>query len=107
MSDDGRRALTRYTKMEGTAFLEGRAMLKGGGAITDFESKKAEAAFARLSRSLSESDAREALNEFKEAVQAGVEKLRAKARGGSAPSAAAPTATPQRIRLNADGTVVQ
>jgi hypothetical protein len=88
MSDDGRRALTRFNQMEGTAFLEGRSMLKGGGAITDFESKKAEAAFARLSRSLSESDARDALKDFKDAVQAGLEKLRAKARGGSAPASA-------------------
>ena len=105
MSDDGRRALTRYNQMEGTAFLEGRSMLKGGGAITDFESKKAEAAFSRLSRSLSEDDARAALKDFKEAVEAGLEKLRAKARGDNAP-AAAPTAT-TRIRLNADGSIAQ
>ena len=79
---------------EGTAFLEGRAMLKGGGAITDFESKKAEASFARLSRSLSENDAREALKDFKDAVSAGLEKLRARAKGGATPAAAsAPAAT--------------
>jgi hypothetical protein len=102
MSDDGRRALTRFNQMEGTAFLEGRSMLKGGGAITDFESKKAEAAFARLSRSLSENDAREALKDFKDAVNSGLEKLRAKAKGGTpsaAPAgAAAPAADPLGIR---------
>jgi hypothetical protein len=105
MSDDGRRALTRFNQMEGTAFLEGRQMLKGGGAITDFESKKAEGAIARLSRSLSESDAREALKDFKDAVNAGLEKLRAKAKGGAV--AAPASAPPQRIRLNADGTIAQ
>jgi hypothetical protein len=108
MDDDGRRALTRFNQMEGTAFLEGRSMLKGGGAITDFESKKAEAAFARLSRSLSESDAREALKDFKDAVNSGLEKLRAKANGGlPSTGGTAPPAATQRIRLNADGTIAQ
>ena len=91
MSDKGREALTRFKQLSGRAFLEDRAMLKGGGAITDFESNKAEMAVARLERSLNESDAKSALEEFKEAVREGAAKLRAKA-GGAAPQPAAPAA---------------
>jgi hypothetical protein len=88
MSDKGRDALTKFKQLSGRAFLEGRSMLKGGGAITDFESNKAEMAIARLDRSVSEADAKAALEEFKDAVREGAAKLRAKASGGqgSAPA---------------------
>jgi hypothetical protein len=89
MGSDGREALTRFKQLQGTAFLEGRTLLKGGGAITDFESNKAESAIARLERSLNEADAREALNDFKDAVRAGAAKLKATATG-AAPAAPAP-----------------
>jgi len=95
MSGKGRDALARFKQLSGEAFLEGRTMLKGGGAITDFESAKAEAAIARLERSLNEEEAKAALNDFKDSVRAGLEKLRARA------------GSPQRIRLNADGTIKQ
>lgn len=94
MSDSGRDALAKFKQLSGRAFLEGRSMLKGGGAITDFESNKAESAIARLDRSQSEADARAALQEFKEAVREGAAKLRATAGGGAAPAAPAPGATP-------------
>lgn len=81
MSDAGRESLSRFKQLSGEAFLEGRVMLKGGGAITDFESAKAESAIARLERSLNENDAKAALNDFKDAVRAGAEKLKAKASG--------------------------
>jgi hypothetical protein len=88
MSDQGAEALTRFKQLSGRAFLEGRMMLKGGGAITDFESNKAEAAIARLERSLNEADAKTALEDFKEAVREGATKLRVRA--GQSPAAAPP-----------------
>jgi hypothetical protein len=95
MSDKGRDALTKFKQLSGRAFLEGRSMLKGGGAITDFESNKAEMAIARLERSLSEDDAKAALEEFKDAVREGAAKLRAKAAGGATPAAVpAPAGAP-------------
>lgn len=96
MSDAGRESLSRFKQLSGEAFLEGRTMLKGGGAITDFESAKAESAIARLERSLNEADAKAALNDFKDAVRAGAEKLRAQARGSAQPaSPAQPSLPPQ------------
>jgi hypothetical protein len=85
MSGDGRDALARFKQLSGRAFLEGRSMLKGGGAITDFESNKAESAIARLDRSQSEADAKAALEDFKSAVREGANKLKATA-GGVAPA---------------------
>jgi hypothetical protein len=85
MSGDGRDALARFKQLSGRAFLEGRSMLKGGGAITDFESNKAESAIARLDRSQNESDARAALEDFKSAVREGAAKLKATAPAASSP----------------------
>jgi hypothetical protein len=89
MSGDGRDALARFKQLSGRAFLEGRSMLKGGGAITDFESNKAESAIARLDRSQNEADAKAALEDFKSAVREGAAKLKATA-GGGAPAASPP-----------------
>jgi hypothetical protein len=100
MGSDGREALTRFKQLQGTAFLEGRTLLKGGGAITDFESNKAESAIARLERSLNEKDAREALNDFKDAVRAGAAKLKATATGAapSNPSGGLPSGWSVKVR---------
>jgi hypothetical protein len=94
MSDAGRDSLARYKQLSGRAFLEGRLMLKGGGAITDFESNKAEGAIARLERSQNEADAKQALEDFKDAVREGAAKLRVQAGDGAAPSAPASTTIP-------------
>ena len=58
-------------------------MLKGGGQITDFESKRAEAAYSMLMNTrLKDEDYRAALAEFKDAVQAGYNRLMAQAEAG-------------------------
>jgi hypothetical protein len=106
MDSSGKDARTRFEQLKGTAFLSAYAMLKGGGAITDVEGQKAGAAMARLDRSLSEDEARQALKDFKEAVDMGLTKLKRAAGGGAAEQPAA-TSAPKRIRLNADGTIAQ
>jgi len=68
-------AMARIEQMTGNAFLNGRQLLKGGGAITDMESNKAEAAFARLSTAQSKEEFISGLNDFEAALQAGVNKL--------------------------------
>jgi hypothetical protein len=103
-SDAGTDALARYKQLKGTAFLSAYSMLKGGGAITDIEGQKAGDAMARLDRAQGEDEARAALKDFREAVDAGLQKLKRAAGGGAEP---APTAAPKRIRLNADGTIAQ
>jgi hypothetical protein len=104
-SDAGTDALARYEQLTGVSFLSAYQMLKGGGAITDIEGQKAGAAMARLNRAQSEEAAKQALQDFKEAVDMGLKKLKRAANGGEEP--AAPTAAPKRIRLNADGTIAQ
>jgi hypothetical protein len=103
-SDAGSDALARYEQLTGVAFLSAYSMLKGGGAITDIEGQKAGAAMARLNRAQSEAEAKQALIDFKEAVDTGLRKLKRAANGGEEPTA---TSTPKRIRLNADGTIAQ
>ena len=73
---------SKLAELSGEAFLQARIMLKGGGAITDFESQKAEKAYSRIEMAVRSSDVRvlkEALGDFKAAVNTGYEKLRARA----------------------------
>jgi hypothetical protein len=80
------------------AFLEAREMLRGGGQITDFESRKAETAITSMQLAMEKGDKAQfekALNDFEQAVKDGVAKLESQASAmpgyGSAP-VAAPTA---------------
>jgi hypothetical protein len=94
LDSDGTDALARYEQLTGTAFLSAYQMLKGGGAITDIEGQKAGAAMARLNRAQSEGEAKKALEDFKEAFDMGLKKLRRAANGGAEPSAPASTGLP-------------
>jgi hypothetical protein len=92
LGEKGRDALARYNQLKGSAFLSAYGLLKGGGAITEVEGKKAEDAMARMDRAQSETDFKQALRDFRDAIDVGVAKLKAKAgNGATAPVAAAPT----------------
>ena len=82
MTTDAARVQGYMDQLAGGAFLQGRQLLKGGGAITDFESKKAEAAFARLNAAQSPQDYKLALDDFNLAVSEGVQKLERQAAAG-------------------------
>lgn len=79
MGDQGRDALARYNQLKGRAFLQAYSMLKGGGQITEVEGKKAEDAMARMDRAQDEATFRQALQDFRDAVQEGQRKLLEKA----------------------------
>lgn len=72
----------------GQAFMQARQMLKGGGQITDFEGRRAEAAYSRMQAAAANGSQQEfqaALDDFEWAVRAGVDKLKeAAAPGGAA-----------------------
>jgi len=74
---EGLSLIQKIGQLQSTTWLAARDMLKGGGAITDYESRKAEAAMARLSRATSEKEFRAALAELRDAVTQGQEKLAA------------------------------
>jgi hypothetical protein len=80
-SEDAARVQGMIDQLQGGAFLQARQLLKGGGAITDFEGQKAEAAFVRMNAAQSPEDFKAALDEFNYFVQQGVAKLEAQARG--------------------------
>jgi hypothetical protein len=92
------RAQGKIDQLKGGAFLQARQMLKGGGAITDYEGQKAEAAFARLNQAQSEDDFKAALDEFNFYVQQGLQKLQAQAGQTRMGPQAAPAG--QRFRFN-------
>lgn len=81
LSGDAARVQGKMDQVQGGAFLQARQMLKGGGAITDYEGAKAEAAFARMGAAQSYDDYKAALGEFKDAVNQGYAKLQAQAGG--------------------------
>ena len=60
------RAESKAAQIEGQAFLQGFQSLKGAGAITEMEGKKATAAIARLDRKQSTADYIDALKELRE-----------------------------------------
>jgi hypothetical protein len=81
----------KIDQLKGGAFLTARQLLKGGGAITDYEGQKAESAFARMNQAQSVQDFNSALDDFNSAVKQGVANLqRQKAMGttGTQPPAA-------------------
>jgi hypothetical protein len=80
-------------QIQGQAFLQAFESLKGGGAITEVEGKKAEQAIARLQSTQSAPAYRAALTELKDMLQSAQERAYKSAdmpRPGSAPSVAAP-----------------
>lgn len=79
LGPEGRDAKARLEQLKGRAFLQAYALLKGGGAITEVEGVKAEQAMARLNRAQDEKTFRAALKDLRDAVGAGVEKLRQRA----------------------------
>ena len=88
--DAGLAVIQKIAQLQGNAWLGARALLKGGGAITDYESRKAEAAMARLSRAQGDKEFQAALNDLKVAIQDGMAKLQG-ADSGSPQVGAAPS----------------
>lgn len=85
MSDAGRDSLARFNQLKGKAFLQAYSTLRGGGQITEVEGQKAQDAMARMDRAQSETDFKQALTDFRDAVKTGVQKLKEKA-GVAAPA---------------------
>lgn len=74
---EGLATIQKIAQLQNTAWLAARDMLKGGGAITDYESKKAEGAMARLSRAQGDAEFKAALQDLRDAITEGAAKLKA------------------------------
>jgi hypothetical protein len=86
--------VTLVDQAKGQTFLEAFNSLRGGGAITEAEGRKATEAFARLDRAQRAEDFDAALSDLEAVIKEGVRVARAKAAagGGGAPAAPAPPA---------------
>lgn len=71
----------RLDQVQGGQFLQAYETLKGGGAITDVEGKKATTAISRMSQAQSISEFDAALKEFRGVVDTGLARARAAAGG--------------------------
>lgn len=80
---EGLSTIEKINQLQSRSWLAARAMLKGGGPITDYESRKAEAAVARLSRAKDKPEFEAALNDLRDAITEGMAKLEAANRGGN------------------------
>lgn len=98
ISADAARVQSKMDQISGGAFLQARQLLKGGGAITDFESQKAEQAFIRMNAAQNIDDFRTAMTDFLDAVRAGLPKLQTAAPNAGA--SGAPSAPATRLRYN-------
>lgn len=74
--------VTREDQLKGQVFLQAYNTLKGGGAISDIEGRKAEQAFARLDRHLSPDDYRQALTDLQGILTMGMNRVKSQASGG-------------------------
>lgn len=90
--DDGLALIQKIAQLQNTAWLAARDMLKGGGAITDYESKKAEGAMARLSRAQGTEEYKAALKELRDAITEGAKKLQD---AGALPAGAGDPGSPE------------
>jgi hypothetical protein len=70
---------TMLDQVKGGAFLSAYQSLRGGGAITEIEGKKAEQAVARLNKAQSTSEFTAALNDYRSVLMRGMERARERA----------------------------
>lgn len=68
----------RLDQIKGKQFLQAFESLKGGGQITEVEGKKATEAIARMNTAVSETEFKQAAEDFKNVIKAGAERARAK-----------------------------
>lgn len=94
----------RLDQLKGQQFLQAFESLKGGGAITEIEGKKATDAIARMDAASSEAEFTKAAREFQSVIRQGV--ARAKNAQGVQTIQPAQTA-PKRLRFDAQGNIIQ
>jgi hypothetical protein len=97
--------MARIEQLQGASFLEAFEKLKGGGAITEAEGKKAEQAQARLTTAQTDEAFKTALEDLRAAIEPALERARQRAAGGQGgqPPSAAPQGIPPGARQAADG----
>jgi hypothetical protein len=93
----GRDFAALVDQVKGKAFLEAYQSLKGGGAISEPEGRKATEAIARLDRSQTQEGFDRALNDLESVIKTGVARAQHQAGAQSRPAAA-----PDRSAIQAE-----
>jgi hypothetical protein len=98
----------RLDQLKGQQFLQAFESLKGGGAITEVEGKKATDAIARMDAASSEAEFTKAAREFQQVIRTGVDRAK-RASGGASGNWGAPPqpSGSQRIRFDAQGNIIK
>jgi hypothetical protein len=99
-SPESQRVRSKINQLKGGSFLQARDILKGGGAITDFEGQKADDAFNRMNTAQNLEDFNKALDDFNDAVKTGVAKLQQKSQGNFSGQPATAAPTQKRLKFN-------
>lgn len=86
-------------QLDSQTFLEAYNSLKGAGAISNYEDRRASAAKARLQRAQSVDEFDNSLREYKEIVQSGVERMRHLAGQSASAARGAAAAKPDPLGL--------
>lgn len=100
MTQAGTDLNTKIEQAKGQVFLEAFQSLKGGGAITEIEGKKAEQAIARMDRAQSTEAYKAALDELIGVIEAGKQRALQKAGQAAPETAAEPAGVSKRLRFN-------
>jgi hypothetical protein len=85
----------KIDQLKGEAFLSAYNSLRGGGAITDIEGKKATEALVRAGQAQKVSDFDTAMNEYKKILKTGLERARKQASMRGTGQTSAPDTAPQ------------
>jgi hypothetical protein len=92
---------------QGQAFMAAREGLKGAGQVTDFEGERGERAIANLNAAQSKEQYLAALDTLEKMMRASYEDLRKKAGGKGEPLSAPGSVGTSRIRIDADGKIIE
>ena len=100
--------MARIEQLQGASFLEAFEKLKGGGAITETEGKKATQAQARLTTAQNDEAFRTALEDLRDAIAPALERARARIQGGEEPTVVrtGTTSDGRRVRQMSDGRIL-
>jgi hypothetical protein len=90
----------RQLQIEGKALLEAFEILRGGGAISNFEGASAQQAISRANKAQSEVEYVKAMRELQDIARKSVDRARAKAGAGGAAAPAAPAAGGGGVDMN-------
>jgi hypothetical protein len=107
ITENQRRIQPKIDQLSGQTFMQAREKLKGTGTLTDFESRKGEQAYARLSQAQNPEDFKSALRELRDLITKGIETHRKRAGVKDFKYEDKQQPQQKRIKFDAQGNIVE